>query len=804
MFEDRQKLERKTKLPNACDECKRRKIRCDSEIMPNNICSHCINSGTVCAHKRVQQRRGPKPWSVRTAASQPVNTIVTNILAATPSDPVEVPEDKEVTRKIMTKLANRIRELEEELKRLLISREISLQLKGSKDSESPLSTSSPNSAPEAVKYSEETDSVEDLTQQLSKFSFGFPSNTHFGESSNLMLMMAAMDHGKKLHGPNLPDWNTVFSTVKRPEFWNIVSWPTWCSSTSMGQSPPLEFPPQSQLEQFVDAYFVERDAFHILLHRPTFEKLISEGLHLRDDAFGAVVLAICALGANSVSPCPKSDTSADRWISQIRLEKFVFSPKLELYHLQLYCLYIAYLHSTSSGVDLSWLIVGIAIRRSQEKGAHRRLIANSERPTVEGELWKRAFWMLVVIDTYATTMFGRPRAISIQDFDLDPLVECDDEYWEPADSKQAFMQPEGIPSKISYWNNYLKLIEIHGFALLTIYSVRKSELGSKMGIGDTEWYEKAVMELDSALNKWLDSVPEHLKWENQNDTSIFFSQSAILYSAYYWVQIQIHRKFIPRPGHTSSTLSFPSLTICTNAARSCIRIGETYHKKHGSPLYPNILMSLFSSAVVLALNLARSAQQNPNFDPTRDLLDIHRSLELIRLYEDRFIVGGRLVDTINMIMYATFDPARLIPKPEAVHINSMGMASQEQARTTGPNINGSFTFQGLSGSTWAGDLSQSTTDLPFCSKESSELYSGCESLNDNSRSSGSFHEDVLTYTDTNNFGNLPDERMLDTWRNNFPRNPNDAQDWDSFMTGVDQLLNAESVSGSSAFNLFNF
>ena len=130
-----------------------------------------------------------------------------------------------------------------------------------------------------------------------------------------------------------------------------------------------------------------------------------------------------------------------------------------------------------------------------------------------------------------------------------------------------------------------------------------------MGIGDTEWYEKAVMELDSALNKWLDSVPEHrksilsiavfivdipqtVKWENQNDASIFFSQSAILYSAYYWVQIQIHRKFIPRPGHTSSMLSFPSLTICTNAARSCIRIGETYHKKQGSPLYPNILVSL--------------------------------------------------------------------------------------------------------------------------------------------------------------------------------------------------------------------
>ena len=114
----------------------------------------------------------------------------------------------------------------------------------------------------------------------------------------------------------------------------VLQWPTWYS---MGQPPPLEFPQQPQLRQFVDAYFVEMDAYNIILHRPTFEKLISKGLHLRDDAFGAVVLAVCALGANSLSPCPKSDTSADRWFSQIQLERFVFNPKLELYHLQLYC-----------------------------------------------------------------------------------------------------------------------------------------------------------------------------------------------------------------------------------------------------------------------------------------------------------------------------------------------------------------------------------------------------------------------------------------------------------------------------------
>ncbi|KAK7457845.1 Gypsy retrotransposon integrase-like protein 1 [Stygiomarasmius scandens] len=833
MSKNRRGLERNPKLPNACDECKRKKIRCDSELMPNNICSACINSDIICTHKRTQQRRGPKPWSVRTAASQPVNVIVAKILAATPSEPIEIPEDKEVTRKILAKLANRIRDLEEELNRILVS----LQLKGDTDLELPPSVySSGATAAEAVdssspaETSEETDNVENLTQQLSEFSFG---HTRHGECSNLMSMMGATDHGKDLHGSNLPDWNSIFSAVKRPEFWDNTSWPVWYRSTE--RHPPLEFPPQSQLQQLVDAYFAETDVYTILLHRPTFEKSICEGLHLRDDAFGAVVLAVCALGANLLSPCPRSEITEDQWFCQIRLERFVFSPKLELHHLQLYCLYVFYLQSAASETDLSWLIVGVAIRRSQEKGAHKRHPTNLEHPTGEGELWKRgmipnrkrecsflnkptAFWTLIIIDTHMTSMFGTPRAISIQDFDLDPLVECDDEYWEPTDSTQAFIQPEGIPSKISYWNSYLKLIEICGFALLTIYSVRKSELGSKMGIGDTEWYQKAVMELDSALNKWLDSVPEHLKWENQNDTSIFFSQSTILYSTYYWIQIQVHRRFIPSPGRSSST-SFPSLTICTNAARSCIRVCEAHYKKKTS-LLPHFLMSLFGSAIVLILNVTRSAQMNPCFDPGKDFLDICRCIELVRLYENRYTAGGRVVDTINMIMYATFNPAGLTSRLEVAYADPLNMAGKDQVldantATTGHNTNSaSCTPQSPSGPVWFGDFSLPTTDSSFYSNEPS-IYTGhtpdnynSEYITSDSHLSGSncevslaYSGSTLTNTDADVLaGNLPDERMMDIWRNSISSN---GQDWDGFMTGIGQLLNLDSTSGLNAFDLFN-
>lgn len=55
-------------------------------------------------------------------------------------------------------------------------------------------------------------------------------------------------------------------------------------------------------------------------------------------------------------------------------------------------------------------------------------------------------------------------------FDLDLPVECDDEYWSPEDPKDAFTQPPGKPSKMSYFIAYLKLSQILAFALRTIVS----------------------------------------------------------------------------------------------------------------------------------------------------------------------------------------------------------------------------------------------------------------------------------------------------------------------------------------------
>lgn len=57
--------------------------------------------------------------------------------------------------------------------------------------------------------------------------------------------------------------------------------------------------------------------------------------------------------------------------------------------------------------------------------------------------------------------------IALHSFDLDPLTECDDEYWE-----DRFKQPPGQPSAISYFNSYLRLMDIMACAMRLIVGYR--------------------------------------------------------------------------------------------------------------------------------------------------------------------------------------------------------------------------------------------------------------------------------------------------------------------------------------------
>jgi hypothetical protein len=56
----------------------------------------------------------------------------------------------------------------------------------------------------------------------------------------------------------------------------------------------------------------------------------------------------------------------------------------------------------------------------------------------------------------------------LSSFDLDYPTDCDDEYWDLPDPEQGLRQPEGKPSKMTFFIQLLKLMDLYAYAMRRI------------------------------------------------------------------------------------------------------------------------------------------------------------------------------------------------------------------------------------------------------------------------------------------------------------------------------------------------
>lgn len=65
----------------------------------------------------------------------------------------------------------------------------------------------------------------------------------------------------------------------------------------------------------------------------------------------------------------------------------------------------------------AWLTVSLGLRKAQDVGAHRKKIYRGS-PNPDDELWKRAFWILVVFDRLCGAHLGRASGIADEEWVL--------------------------------------------------------------------------------------------------------------------------------------------------------------------------------------------------------------------------------------------------------------------------------------------------------------------------------------------------------------------------------------------------
>lgn len=609
--------------------------------MPGNRCSNCIAYNFECTYNEAAKKRGPPKGYVESLETR-LEKMEGLLQRLCP--------DADFTQELGGNLTKEAWFRERSASNVNGSSVANSATPGRIPSPSTMATgskshSSPTINADLESSDDELIQTNLLQDHLKDLSINPLSNRFFGKSSGVRLVKTAMDLKSEYSGKG-PDGNAInLLGSKRPEFWNLHPWER---SNLESERRNFKFPEPDLLRDLVDLFFQHINFFTGLLYRPLFEKGIEEGLYHRDDGFGGLVLLVCANASRFSSDPRVLLEGTDSWHScgwkyfaQVQMVRKSLLSAPCLYDLQMYSLSVIFLQGCSSP-QACWTLVGVGIRLAQDVGAHRRKVYGNKL-TIEDELWKRAFWLLVVLDRSMSSSLGRPCAIQEEDFDLDLPTECDDEYWVHPDPEQAFKQPAGKPSVMSYFICFLKLNQILAFALRTIYSINKSKI--LLGFVGQQWEQHIVAELDSALNKWVDSVPDHLRWDPTREHRIFFVQSASLYSTYYHLQILIHRPFIPSP-RKPSPLSFPSLAICTNAARSCSHVADVLRRRSPGIPVPHFQLPAFTAGIVLLLSIWGVKRSGVSIDPAKEMEDVYKCMQVLKDAETRWHSAGRLWDVL--------------------------------------------------------------------------------------------------------------------------------------------------------------
>ncbi|WOO84435.1 Transcriptional activator protein acu-15 [Vanrija pseudolonga] len=677
---------KRRKVQRACDVCRRKKIRCEGPMNSNSAskCANCQEYGLECTYVEAAKRRGPPKGYIETLEQRCgrlerlLNQLHPNLDVVSTVGPTPDRDDFDLGS------------YQEQLRALAIPPYPALKAAPAIDPGSAIG-SSPQTA--AAAPSPPPRVLGPAPWQHHERDPNRPPDDEVeaGEHSRLahaMIKLNIRDHEAfRFHGKasgahlvrlvnelKYSEADVTFferlNSSRRTEYWMVPEWEKVIATENVHPLDYSIWPDEDLASRLIDGYFEHINPMMPLLNRSIFTRQYQSGLWSTNSEFAKMCLMVFANGARYTddervywpADCATTEEGRERlrndrdgtlkysagWVyvrAVIKMGKsWLQGPSLlDLQITVLVCLFL----NGSAVPHLAWLVAGSGIRQAQEIGIHVRSTMVHTNP-IDRALYNRAFWCLYHFDRLSCAAIGRSVAIQDSDFDADYPIPVDDEYWDTGDPDRDFKQPPGLPPDpaIAAFTHLLKLDHVLGAALRTIYAVNKlPEHGPDQ--------RAIVVELDSALNAWADSVPDNLRWDPTRADKRLFEHSAVLYAHYYYVQILIHRPFIPTRKHPEN-VGFPSLAICSNAARSIcnildavLRRGRQYGTLPGHAVSIAFALPASTAAIVLLMNVYAVRQRQNERD--RCMNDVKRVIAALKEMELTWRQAGKMTDLITEV-----------------------------------------------------------------------------------------------------------------------------------------------------------
>ncbi|OAG36760.1 hypothetical protein AYO21_09033 [Fonsecaea monophora] len=451
--------------------------------------------------------------------------------------------------------------------------------------------------------SESHTAASDPATVLSDANKGTPTE-YFGESSTFDFMAKVGSPEKEAStvrsgvpggGSSLRDPNTSLAT-------SSPSVPLF-DLLSAESDDPFGLPSRFVADRLVDAYFKYRHPLNPYLHEGTFRQryrrlwlsqdLGGEEATQQSLAWYGLVNLVFAFGSDHANISGRSAGDRSRYFK--RAKTLLVSGMLQISTIELVqalLLMGQYLHGALE-LNNCWTVIGLAIRTAQGLGLHLNP-ATFTSDKIEQEVRKRVWWGCFVLDRVLSMKVGRPTIPDGPGIEVGMPLAVDDEFL--SNEEDQSVQPQGVPSKLEYFNQVIPQCRLMEKILKTLYSGDGLGDNSQKArpVMDTTQFLALSIQLDGELTTWQENLPNHLKPGAEGLEWHFERQRNVLLMRYLHARHLIHRQtlllYITRrvTDHFQREIMLKCVKRCVTAAYDSItQMGSLHHQNKLSSFWHN-------------------------------------------------------------------------------------------------------------------------------------------------------------------------------------------------------------------------
>ncbi|KAF2477020.1 uncharacterized protein BDR25DRAFT_309339 [Lindgomyces ingoldianus] len=629
-------LQKRRRVTRACDECRRKKIKCDGK----QPCTHCTVYSYECTYDQPSNRR-------RNAAPQYIEALETQLKRA-----------KALLHLVFPNLDLNDPNIDHYLQNGMLPQ---LPMGGPRPLQNPhgprMSHRRDDQAGEEIPESH----LESMVKATGQLDLDEDGNWDYhGHSSGLSFMRRLQQQFGDIIAPSNGSPSSPF--VKFRPMSQVFDSPKSAQDSPVDSSTPLpsgtDLPPKKEAKLLCDNALVDAGALLRVVHIPSFYKSMDRIYNTAPENYGnaenqflPLLYAVLALGTLFAKSSAEFDQIGYESAIDEGFKYFKASRQLldiadcrDLVSLQAIVFMIQFLQS-SAKLSTCYAYVGVALRSALRMGLHRSF--NDNFSPIEAETRKRVFWVVRKMDTYVGAMLGLPHFLDEEDIDQDWPTEVDDEYITETEIRPM---PEGRISLVAGANAHTRIVQILAKICKYVYPIQGTQSGGKNSVTYSVSYSR-IREIEQDLQQWLDGLPMALKPGGEAPRVIVRVQQ-LLRMAFGHAQLLLYRPFLHYVSQTYKTKTadqraFACASACISVSRNIIHI--TTEMKKGGLLIGAYWFSMYTTFFAI-ISIIYFVLENPNNPTSTELFrDALEGKETLAHFAKRSMAADRCTATLNTI-----------------------------------------------------------------------------------------------------------------------------------------------------------